>query len=86
MKVVELRRLVQIQEDSNSNKYVTDNLATNTGKGLISERLPPCHRNLNHIEMVWSQVKGYMARHNKTFKLCEVHSAATGKRDWCYEA
>jgi hypothetical protein len=27
-----------------------------------------------------------MARHNKTFKLCEVHSAATGKRDWCYEA
>jgi hypothetical protein len=30
------------------------------------------HCNLNHILLVWSQVKGYIARHNKTFKFRDL--------------
>ena len=36
------------------------------------EGLPPYHSNLNPIELVWSSVKGYVARNNKTFRMKEV--------------
>jgi transposase len=35
-------------------------------------RLPPYHCELNPIELVWSQVKGYVARNNTTFKMEDV--------------
>jgi hypothetical protein len=40
--------------------------------GHVVARLPPYHCILNPIELVWSQVKGYIARHNKTFKLRDM--------------
>ena len=35
-------------------------------------RLPPYLCILNPVELVWSQVKGYVARNNKTFKIGDV--------------
>jgi hypothetical protein len=32
---------------------------------------------LNLIELLGSQVEGYIARHNKTFKLCDVFGLVT---------
>lgn len=59
--------------DSNRDKfksYRIDNLATRYGHTVL--RLPPYHCELNPIELVWSQVKGYVASNNKTFKEHEV--------------
>ena len=35
-------------------------------------RLPPYHCELNPIELVWAQVKGFVASQNKSFKLAEI--------------
>ena len=51
-------------------KYRIDIMAENAGHTVL--RLPPYHCELNPIEMVWSQVKGYVARNNRTFKLDDV--------------
>ena len=32
-------------------------------------RLPVAHCELNHIEMVWSQVKGYVRENNKKYRV-----------------
>ena len=52
-------------------------------------RLPPYHCELNPIEMIWSLIKGHVARENRTFKVNDVKelqiqgiqnvSAETGK-------
>ncbi|KAJ8726338.1 hypothetical protein PYW07_001036 [Mythimna separata] len=53
-------------------KYVVDEMAAEQGVTIL--RLPPYHCELNPIELVWAQVKGYVAKNNKTFKLNEVRS------------
>ena len=35
-------------------------------------RLPPYHLDLNPIELIWANVKGYVARNNNTFKMKDV--------------
>ena len=45
--------------------YLTDIKAAEFGFDLI--RLPVGHCELNLIELVWAQVKGYAARNNKVF-------------------
>lgn len=50
--------------------YVVDELAKVHGVSVV--RLPPYHCELNPIELVWAQIKGYVASKNKTFKLNEV--------------
>lgn len=50
--------------------FVVDEIAKQRNKTVL--RLPPYHCELNPIEMIWSQVKGYVANNNKTFKLAEV--------------
>ena len=35
-------------------------------------RLPPYHCELNPIELIWSQIKGYVVRQNNVFKLKSV--------------
>ena len=67
----ELLRLVK--EANNIRKYdtyVIDTLAQQSGFTIL--RLPPYHCILNPIEMIWSQVKGFVARNNTTFKLKDV--------------
>lgn len=50
--------------------YVIDEMAKQKNKSVL--RLPPYHCELNPIELIWSQIKGYVANKNKTFKLPEV--------------
>lgn len=52
------------------NKYAVDELAALYGVTVL--RLPPYHCELNPIELVWAQVKGYVARNNTTFKLVDL--------------
>jgi transposase len=50
--------------------YVIDRMVQETGREVL--RLPPYHCNLNPIELIWAQVKGYVAANNTTFKLPHV--------------
>lgn len=50
--------------------FVIDEMAKKKNKTVL--RLPPYHCELNPIELIWSQVKGYIANNNRTFKLVEV--------------
>jgi len=66
--------------------YVVDDMAQQ--KGITVVRLPPYHCELNPIELIWAQVKGYVSKHNKTFKLSEVRKLLDDglkkvtKEDW----
>lgn len=62
------RDLVQIvsQEKQKYDKYALDYETVKRKHTIL--RLPPYHCVLNPIEMVWAQVKGYIRRHNTTFK------------------
>lgn len=51
-------------------KYVIDEMAKE--KGVIILRLPPYHCELNPIELIWADTKGYVARHNTTFKFADA--------------
>ncbi|KAM7314670.1 hypothetical protein ISCGN_004454 [Ixodes scapularis] len=57
-------------------KYRIDDIPEQHGHSVL--RLPPYHCELNHIELVWSQVKGSIAGANKTFKLVEVELPTPG--------
>lgn len=50
--------------------YRIEALAKAAGHDVV--RLPPYHCELNPIEMVWSQVKGYVAANNTSFTLAGV--------------
>lgn len=50
--------------------YRVEEIAQKYGHEIL--RLPPYHCELNPIEMIWSQVKGEVARENRTFKLNDV--------------
>lgn len=50
--------------------YQIDTLASAAGHEVV--RLPPYHCELNPIELVWSQVKGYVASKNTDFKIDSV--------------
>ena len=66
---VELYRLVK-ENRQRFLKYKIDTLAEQSGHQVL--RLPPYHCQLNPIEMVWTQVKNYVAANNKTFKMADV--------------
>lgn len=50
--------------------YVIDEMAKEAGVEVL--RLPPYHCELNPIELIWADVKGYVARNNTTFKMADV--------------
>ncbi|XP_046976516.1 uncharacterized protein LOC124542632 [Vanessa cardui] len=54
--------------------YVKDEMAKEVGVEVL--RLPPYHCELNPIELVWADVKGYVARNNTTFKMVDVKKTA----------
>lgn len=63
----------QLLQKNNKNRYtakVVDEMAAN--KNIILLRLPPYHCELNPIELIWAQVKSYVGRRNKTFKMAEI--------------
>jgi hypothetical protein len=59
---VKVELLTKIKSCANAcNKYIFDDLTNKPGH--VVERLPPYHCILNPIDLVWSQVKCYIARH-----------------------
>ncbi|CAK1602159.1 unnamed protein product [Parnassius mnemosyne] len=50
--------------------YVIDELAKKYGVEVL--RLSPYHYELNPIELIWTDVKGHVARNNTTFKFEKV--------------
>lgn len=58
------------QHKSAYNSYVIDEMAKSANKTVL--RIPPYHCELNAIELVWAQIKGYVAARNKTFRMREV--------------
>lgn len=66
---VELLNIARLHKSA-FNKYVVDEMARE--RGITVLRLPPYHCELNPIELIWAQVKGYVARNNTTFKLNDV--------------
>lgn len=81
----ELLTLIK-KHQSNKKTYVVDELLKAHGHTTL--RLPPYHPDLNPIEMIWSIVKGHVAKHNTTFKmndviaLCERKFAELSEDDW----
>lgn len=51
-------------------KYAVDEIIEASNRKVL--RLPPYHCELNPIELIWAQIKGYVARHNVSFKLEDV--------------
>ncbi|CAK1590863.1 unnamed protein product [Parnassius mnemosyne] len=50
--------------------HVCDDMAAERGVTVL--RLPPYHCELNPIELIWTQAKGFFARNNKTFNMKDV--------------
>ncbi|PSN50639.1 hypothetical protein C0J52_15152 [Blattella germanica] len=50
--------------------YEIETIAAANGHTVI--RLPPYHCHFNPIELIWAQVKGYVAANNKTFRIADV--------------
>ncbi|XP_062502992.1 uncharacterized protein LOC134179964 [Corticium candelabrum] len=55
-------------------KYLTDVLSNDAGHDVL--RLPVGHCELNPLELVWAQVKGYAADHNKDFTMRAIEQLA----------
>ncbi|KAM7286877.1 uncharacterized protein ISCGN_030589 [Ixodes scapularis] len=70
----ELLKLVSTVNDEDTH-YLVDQIAAQYGHTVL--RLPPYHSHLNPIELIWSQVKGYVASENKTFKIDELEPLVT---------
>ncbi|XP_049268658.1 uncharacterized protein LOC125757264 [Rhipicephalus sanguineus] len=69
--------------------YQVDKLASAAGHEVV--RLPPYHCELNPIELVWSQVKGYVASRNTDFKIESVEKllqegiASVTQQNWLHD-
>ena len=62
--------MAKITDAKPTKQFETDTIAEKfTHREL---RLPVVHPELNPIELAWSVVKGYVAKHNKKFTLKEV--------------
>lgn len=66
------RELIDVVDSvrTHYDRYKVDETAEKAGFSVV--RLPPYHCNLNPIELIWSQVKGFVRRNNRTFKLAEI--------------
>lgn len=51
-------------------KYLIYEMARSNGIEIL--RLPPYHCKLNPIELVWAQIKKYIAAYNTTLKITDV--------------
>lgn len=66
---VELYELIKLHKPTNI-RYVIDDMFKAQGFDVL--RLPPYHPELNAIELIWADVKNWVASHNVTFKFSDV--------------
>ncbi|XP_068232177.1 uncharacterized protein [Palaemon carinicauda] len=67
----ELLEMVQLSSSRIEKDYVTDKMACENGHRIV--RLPPYHCQYNPIELIWGQVKKYVAKKND-FKMANLKS------------
>ncbi|GFS59838.1 DDE_3 domain-containing protein [Trichonephila inaurata madagascariensis] len=77
---MELRIKIELLQKVNQikhlyNGYRMEEIAEKFDHKIL--RLPSYHCELNQIERIWSQVKGYVAKENKTFELNEINELVT---------
>ena len=58
------------------NSFKTDKIANLHGHEVL--RTPVRHCELNPIELIWAQVKGFVAENNTTFRLKDVKELVYG--------
>lgn len=85
MYVPELYKLITLHKGQYC-RYVLDEKVKAKGYDIL--RLPPYHPDLNPIELVWADVKGYVASRNVNFNFSEVQTiteekiSTMGPEDW----
>ena len=67
---------MMIKRSNPTVRYVTNEIAAGHGHDVL--RLPVDHCELNPIELVWAQSKGYAASHNKDFTMAGIEKLAEG--------
>ena len=65
-----LYELIQAHKTRCKPQYEVDCFLRNLGHTVL--RLPPYHCDLNPIELIWGDLKQYIARENKTFKKADM--------------
>ncbi|XP_061190008.1 uncharacterized protein LOC133197834 [Saccostrea echinata] len=68
--MIKAELLTLVKQHKPRPKYVIDDLASQAGHTVL--RLPPYHCELNPIELVWAELKSFVARSNATFKKDKV--------------
>lgn len=85
MLLPELYKLVQLHKPRYA-RYALDETVKREGHDIL--RLPPYHPDLNPIELIWAEIKGYVAKRNtsctmaKAKALCEEKVSRMGAEDW----
>lgn len=74
---VELFQLITLNKPEE--RYRMDNIIESAGHTVL--RLPPYHPDLNAIELIWSQLKSYVAAHNTTFTMTGIMSLVQNKSE-----
>lgn len=70
MSMIKTELWALVESQPKISKMAVDELAAAHNVTIL--RLPPYHCELNPIELVWAQVKGHVAKNNKSFKMAEV--------------
>ncbi|CAK9802850.1 hypothetical protein ANTQUA_LOCUS10453 [Anthophora quadrimaculata] len=68
--MVKIELLHIVKQQQITDVYAVNEIAKR--KNVTILRLPPYHCELNPIEMIWAQVKNYVAARNSTFKFCDM--------------
>lgn len=85
MFVPELYKLVQLYKPRLV-RYALDEVVKMAGHDVL--RLPPYHPDLNPIELIWADIKGFVAKRNTTCSisqaqaLCEEKILSMGAKEW----
>jgi hypothetical protein len=59
---------------------LSSSLGSSSSKSIL--RTPVRHCELNPIELIWAQVKGFVAENNTTFRLKDVEKLVYGGLVW----
>lgn len=66
----ELEKILEMNKPRFPPRYEIDELARSRGHRIV--RLPPYHCEFNPIELIWENVKGYIARNNTHFNMTDL--------------